>query len=129
MIPGFKFDTILRLITQTALNPAITLPIYLATLFTAKGRSYIASRPQTAEWIKTLSLLSVLRSVSKFLDKGVLNNWKNDVYEWDKEIVVVTGGSDGIGAIVVGMLAQKGVKVVILDVQTPKFDREYSTFT
>lgn len=59
----------------------------------------------------------------------MLNNWKNDVYEWDKEIVVVTGGSDGIGAIVVGMLAQKGVKVVILDVQTPKFDREYSTFT
>jgi all-trans-retinol dehydrogenase (NAD+) len=63
-----------------------------------------------------------MRSVSKFLDKGVLNNWKNDAYDWDKEIVLVTGGSDGIGAIVVKMLTAKGIKVAILDIQTPKFE-------
>jgi len=119
---GFKFDNVLTIITKTALNPVFTVPLYLASLYTARGRDYVAQRPQAAEWIKVLSSLSVLRSASKFLDKGVLNNWKNDSYDWEKEIVLVTGGSDGIGAIVVKMLAAKGIKVAILDIQTPKFE-------
>jgi 3-oxoacyl-ACP reductase-like protein len=110
------------LIKKTALNPAITVPIYLASLYTAKGRDIAAQRPIATQWIRSLSMLSVMRSISGFLDKGVMNNWTNDVYDWKKEIVIVTGGSDGIGALVVQMLAQKGIKVVILDIQKPKFE-------
>ena len=112
------------MIKKTALNPAITVPIYLASLYTAKGRDAAAQRPIAAHWLQTLSLLSVMRGISGFLDKGVMNNWTNDVYDWKKEIVVVTGGSDGIGALVVQMLAQKGIQVVILDIQEPKFEGE-----
>ena len=39
--------------------------------------------------------------------------------------MVVTGGSDGIGAKIVQMLASKGIKTVILDIQEPKFIREF----
>lgn len=45
------------------------------------------------------------------------NNWVNDKYDWRREIVVVTGGSDGIGGIVVRLLAERGIKVAVLDVQ------------
>lgn len=55
------------------------------------------------------------------LNKGMMNNWKNDVYDWKKEIVVVTGGSDGIGAKIVNLLAERGIKVVVLDIQPPKY--------
>jgi all-trans-retinol dehydrogenase (NAD+) len=119
---GFTFDTVLSIIRKTALNPAITIPLYLASLYTTKGREEAALRPKAAEWLKALSIICAYRSASKFLDKGVLNNWTNDVYDWKKEIVVVTGGSDGIGAKVVQMLAEKDIKVAILDIQKPKFD-------
>lgn len=53
----------------------------------------------------------------EYLGDKVSNNWASDAYDWKKEIVVVTGGSDGIGAIVVKLLAEKGIKVAVLDVQ------------
>ena len=62
--------------------------------------------------------------IKRFLDDGVANNWTNDRYNWSREIVAVTGGSDGIGAKIVQMLASKGIKTVILDIQEPKFVRE-----
>jgi hypothetical protein len=64
--------------------------------------------------------------VSKFLDKGVSNNWTNDTYDWSKEIVLVTGGSDGIGAQVVNLLAERGIKVVVLDIQPLKYVGKFS---
>lgn len=45
------------------------------------------------------------------------NNWSNDTYVWSQEVVVVTGGSDGIGKVVVHLLAERGIKVAVLDVQ------------
>jgi all-trans-retinol dehydrogenase (NAD+) len=121
---GFTFDTVLDLIKKTALNPAITVPLYIASLYTEKGKALAAERPIAAKWLESLFALSVMRSVSGFLDKGVMNNWTNDVFNWEKEIVVVTGGSDGIGALVVQMLAQKGIKIVVLDIQKPKYEGE-----
>jgi hypothetical protein len=60
----------------------------------------------------------VLNAASDFLSDKVVNNWSGgDVWDWSKEVVVVTGGSDGIGMRVVGLLAERGVKVAVLDVQ------------
>jgi all-trans-retinol dehydrogenase (NAD+) len=119
-LQGFTFDSILHIIRKTALNPAITVPLVLASLYSSKGRELVVNRPRLSEWLKILSIWSVMFSTSKLLDEAVLNNWTNDVYDWKKEIVVVTGGSDGIGAIVVKLLAEKDIKVVILDIQEPK---------
>jgi NAD(P)-dependent dehydrogenase (short-subunit alcohol dehydrogenase family) len=55
------------------------------------------------------------------LDKGVGNNWQNDEYNWNREIVVVTGGSDGIGALIVKLLMERGIKIAVLDIQEPKY--------
>lgn len=59
--------------------------------------------------------------MKNFLDQGVSNNWVSDTYNWDKEIGVVTGGSDGIGMKIVMLLAERGIKVVVLDIQPPKY--------
>jgi NADPH:quinone reductase-like Zn-dependent oxidoreductase len=59
----------------------------------------------------------VLAKASAWLDNAVTNNWSQDTYVWSREVVVVTGGSDGIGKVVVHLLAEKGIKVAVLDVQ------------
>jgi NADPH:quinone reductase-like Zn-dependent oxidoreductase len=67
----------------------------------------------------------VLNSASNYLSDKVVNNWSGDVWDWSKEVVVVTGGSDGIGKIVVALLAERGVKVAVLDVQPLSYEGEF----
>ncbi|KAJ3532308.1 hypothetical protein NM208_g7904 [Fusarium decemcellulare] len=49
-----------------------------------------------------------------------MNNYARDLsWSWEREIVVVTGGSSGIGAEMVSKLAESDVKVLILDRNPP----------
>lgn len=48
------------------------------------------------------------------------NSWKSKKWEAEKEIVVVTGGSSGIGDLVARGFAERGVRVVILDLNEGK---------
>ena len=118
---GFTLDTVLSILKHTAFNPLNTLPLYLAGLYTAQGREYVAKHPRVFQWLKVLLGLGLWQRISGFLDVGVANNWTNDTYDWRKELVVVTGGSDGIGAAIVKQLAELGIKVVVLDIQEPKY--------
>lgn len=72
--------------------------------------------------LKILIYLGLIRWLNGILNRGVLDNWSSDKYNWKKEVVVVTGGSDGIGKKVVMLLARSGVKVIVLDVQPLTFE-------
>ncbi|GKU16446.1 unnamed protein product [Fusarium langsethiae] len=61
-----------------------------------------------------------LRKLSAWYTKRAVNNHVNDpTWDWSREIVVVTGGASGIGAVVVSRFAKKGIKVLILDRNLP----------
>ncbi|TLD31405.1 hypothetical protein PspLS_01745 [Pyricularia sp. CBS 133598] len=45
-----------------------------------------------------------------------LNNGACSAYDWDKKVIVVTGGSGGIGPEIVKKLEGRGTKIVVLDV-------------
>ncbi|KAK3310040.1 uncharacterized protein B0T15DRAFT_506756 [Chaetomium strumarium] len=114
---GFKGDTVLKIIRSTALNPKLILPLLLLAKYTKKGENWAILHPKAYSRLKTLLVFGLLRWINNYFSRGVLNNWVSDEYDWTKEIVLITGGAGGIGGQVVQLLAEKGIKVVVLDIQ------------
>ena len=119
---GFKMDAVIRLIRNTALNPSLLLPLVLLARYTKKGQDLSILHPTAFSRLKTLLWLGALRVANNWLSDKVLNNWTADRYDWSKEIVLITGGAGGIGGHVVKLLAERGVKVVVLDIQAMTFE-------
>lgn len=114
---GFTADPVFNLLGRTVLNPMLLLPIYLLAKFTKKGEDLTMLHRTAYSRFKVIFYLALVRYLSKRYSDGVANNWTNDRYKWSEEIAVVTGGSGGIGGHVVKLLAERGIKVVILDIQ------------
>ncbi|GAB1310462.1 NAD(P)-binding protein-32 [Madurella fahalii] len=114
---GFKGDTVLKIIRNTALNPKLIFPLLLLAKYTKKGQDWAILHPTAYKRLRTLLVLGLLKWANSCLSRGVLNNWVQDKYDWSKEIVLITGGAGGIGGQVVQLLAERGIKVVVLDIQ------------
>ncbi|KAJ5904106.1 hypothetical protein N7504_006489 [Penicillium tannophilum] len=69
-----------------------------------------------------LGLLWVAYQVNRYLSRQALNNGVQAAFDWQKEIVLVTGGSDGIGAATVQKLAGRGTSVIVLDIRPLTYD-------
>ncbi|KAE8442819.1 hypothetical protein EG329_002791 [Mollisiaceae sp. DMI_Dod_QoI] len=119
---GLTGDPIGRFIKRTALNPTLTLAIILLARYTKKGSDLSIIHEKAFGRIKALFYFSLIRLVSNYLDAGALDNWTVDKYDWKKEIVLITGGAGGIGGNVVKLLAEKRIKVVVLDVIPMTFE-------
>lgn len=118
---GFKGDTVFKIIGRTALNPALLLPLLLLARFTKKGEDLSILHPVALSRVKLLFYASIIRLVNRYISNNAMNNWVSDKYDWSKEIVLITGGAGGIGGHVVQLLAERGIKVVVLDIQPLTF--------
>ena len=72
--------------------------------------------------VTPLAFLWAARQVNRYLSKRALNHGAQAVFDWKEEIVLVTGGSDGIGAATVLKLAERGTTVIVLDIRSLKYD-------
>lgn len=123
---GLYIDPIAKLVAKTVLNPWLTLPIVLAGKYTEKGKLLAMVYEKAFGQVKLALYIGLFRSINNFLSRKSNNNWVSDRYVWSKEIVVVTGGAAGIGAHVVQLLAERGIKVVVLDIQPLSFSASSS---
>ena len=123
---GFVADPIFRLLGKTVFNPALLLPLILLARFTKRGRDLSILHPLALYRFKALLFVSIAGWANRWYSRKVLNNWLGDKYDWTREIVVVTGGAGGIGGEVVKLFAERGIKVVVLDIQAMTFEaRKY----
>ncbi|KAK5936687.1 hypothetical protein PMZ80_011058 [Knufia obscura] len=68
----------------------------------------------------TLITLQTARYLNSYFSRRALNHYvPNSTWNWSQEIVVITGGSSGIGAAIVSLLASKSITTIILDIQKP----------
>ncbi|KAK0649536.1 hypothetical protein B0T16DRAFT_456944 [Cercophora newfieldiana] len=141
MREGFNVDIVARVIRKTALNEHLTLPVAAAATFLscdASGRylakiadlvsrfglnsSFVSEAVTRRAGRIALGLGTVgfLISFNNWLNKWTSNNWtptKRGEWDWTREIVVVTGGSSGVGASVVQKLLTRNpsTTIVIVD--------------
>ncbi|KAB2573432.1 Dehydrogenase RED2 [Lasiodiplodia theobromae] len=78
------------------------------------------SKKSTAVGFCILFGVGILSRLSSWLSRWSVNNFVRDkTWDWTKEIVIVTGGSSGIGLEMVNRFAQLRIKTIILDVVPP----------
>lgn len=85
----------------------------------------VCSMPKTQRFLVTalkwVLVLGLTANANALLAAWARNNWlffsNLKPWKWDEEVAVITGGSNGIGALVVKGLASRGSKVAVLDVQ------------
>ncbi|RSL91413.1 hypothetical protein CEP51_000249 [Fusarium floridanum] len=63
-----------------------------------------------------LSGLGFVYAVNKYLTQRALNHGTKASFDWKKEVILVTGGSGGIGGTTVQQLARRGTQIVVVDV-------------
>lgn len=119
---GFTVDVLARVIRLTALNPWLAVPL-LITMWAPEGYLPVgsaASMQSIRPWLQGLAIASLCLSVNDWLNKWSANNWtetSSDDWNWQEEIVLITGGSSGIGASIAQQLLERNslTTIVIVD--------------
>ncbi|KAJ3455919.1 hypothetical protein MRS44_017401 [Fusarium solani] len=121
---GFTIDTIARLLNKTVFNPLLTIPIAGALTRTPSSVAghlpdYVTqSKPLLRLIMATLACAGSLATLNSVLTDGYTNNWTTDRgWNWDQELVLLTGGSGGIGASLAQQLLAKNprTRIIIID--------------
>jgi all-trans-retinol dehydrogenase (NAD+) len=111
---GLFIDPIGYILARTVFNPLINVPFFL-----------LCQQFQLDYLKKSSALLAIAGGVfwvNQFLNWGANNNFtRAKPWNPNKELVLITGGSSGIGASVATRLAKEGNRVVVLDISPLSF--------
>ncbi|TVY82773.1 Dehydrogenase [Lachnellula suecica] len=127
---GLTLEALVAPFRLTALQPLLTGPLLLVLYRYPKllAKAVPAGALQQLRSARSITALSalfafgLLRKVNKTLSKLVLNNFTTDKsWDWSKEIIVITGGSGGIGGLMTQMFAKQDITVIVLDISPPSF--------
>ncbi|KAL2670112.1 hypothetical protein Neosp_014993 [[Neocosmospora] mangrovei] len=116
---GFTVDYVAKLAQITFLNPIITIPLAASSfglsIYSSTDPDWTQSLRAARPYNYSLAALSILLWATNFLNKQFHNNWTTDPdWDWNNEIVVITGGSSGIGAHLAQQLHVRNPKTMIV---------------
>ncbi|KEZ42089.1 Uncharacterized protein SAPIO_CDS6324 [Scedosporium apiospermum] len=121
---GFTIDVVGRAVRKTLLNPTLSIPLALAIRWALSRGSIhdvkvLQRLENTRRLVYLLAAFGAFLNANEYLNRQVNNNWTSkSQWDWDnKEIIVVTGGSSGIGANLIGKLLDRNpnTRIVVID--------------
>ncbi|KAJ8061269.1 hypothetical protein OCU04_010334 [Sclerotinia nivalis] len=107
-------------LTGALLVALLYYPHKLQAILPTNIQPHITS-PASVRTLKVLLVFGILKGLNDKLSQLVLNNWKgNAEFIKSQELVLITGGSSGLGELMARDFSSKGVKVVVMDLNPPK---------
>lgn len=90
---GLYIDPIVSIIRKTLFHPIFTLFCLLLV-----QRDRVEAEAPYDKVVELITLASLLLYLNDWISTKSRNNWVvDDTWDWKREVVVVTGGSGGIG--------------------------------
>lgn len=129
----FSIGDVLAIVDKTILNPLVVSAGLLSLHFLTNDKyaitandglfPYRISTPDSHRKALFALGFGLLLRANRYMTRKALNNNTAAQFDWDREIIVVTGGSGGIGAQAAQKLAERGSKVIVIDVLPLTFDK------
>lgn len=124
---SFPLERVVVAFREIFLQPVFTGALFLASIKRPqqieKSLGYITQKSTALSTFQTglkiLIGLGTIYRANNYLSNRALNNYVRDTWNWKKEIVLITGGSSGIGELMVQKFAKLSIKVVVVDVKPP----------
>ncbi|CRG90473.1 Estradiol 17-beta-dehydrogenase 11 [Talaromyces islandicus] len=120
----FTADVLGSILKTTVFSPTKTLLAQLLLRYAPPSAFLPQNREPALKWLRIAFALGLLRVINAWLSRRAINRAAADKYDWPRrEIVVVTGGSNGFGKQIVLMLAARAkAKIVVLDILEPQYE-------
>lgn len=112
-----NLDLLVKILVNSVFHPYIIFIFYLTQAALHMHREPLAY--YTLWYAAFLGVVEVGVNINHRLTYG-----KHRKVEWEKEVVVITGGGSGLGRVLAEMIVRKGGKVAILDVKGPDEEAE-----
>ncbi|GAA5851472.1 hypothetical protein JCM9279_001079 [Rhodotorula babjevae] len=130
--PKFSIDDVNRFLDRVPFSVPGAAAIAAYSYWKARsflGPSHLfVDHVRAHRWLSLLLAFVALKTVHRTLNRLARNNgWKADppVWSFDKgygDVVLITGGSTGIGKEMVEILARKTNKIAVIDLAPPTYD-------
>ncbi|GAA6052692.1 hypothetical protein JCM3770_007177 [Rhodotorula araucariae] len=130
--PKFSIDDVNRFLDRVPLSvpgaAAIAAYSYFKTRAVLGPSLLFLDHVRANRWLSLLLAFVALKTLHRALNRLTRNHgWKADppVWSYDKgrgDVVLITGGSTGIGKEMVEILARKTNKIAVLDLAPPTYD-------
>lgn len=110
-------------------DPKVTGPLLVALIYfpeklqarLPRALHALLTSPKVIRTLKIALGVGLLRKLNDAYSRYTVNNWKKDArFIKSQEVVLITGGCSGIGQLMAKQFAEKGVKVVVMDINAPK---------
>jgi len=132
MDSGLIFDTLdldllVKVLSRTVFSPFFTF--FIPLLYKAQGANWDDTIVlQSGAWCAFTVVFWLIRFSSQIWRNGGSFLLSPPRFDWGEQIVLITGGASGVGALLANTLAVRNVSVVVLDVK-PLITENYNIYS
>ncbi|KAF0559073.1 NADP-binding protein [Gigaspora margarita] len=114
----FSIDFFIRILNVSLFHPSFAI-LFLVIIYV---QGYGISQPEFL-FASVYSFIVCFFWLLSYLSIKSRNGWKTCRLDWDDEVVVITGGSSGLGSLLAETLA-RNVTVIVLDIKPPEVEHD-----
>ncbi|WWD08643.1 hypothetical protein V865_006756 [Kwoniella europaea PYCC6329] len=119
---NFDIDIVIKVLNATIFSPIFV--IFLPITFLSQTHSGHPAFILSCIWTGLICFIGIWNHIDRVYRSGGTWLFAPEKLKWDEQIVLITGGGSGIGALLAETLAMRNVSVVVLTKDPPKFETD-----